>query len=370
MATRNLIKRIRLGVVGVGNWANYGHLRVLALLPQYEVVALQARRPAAAQTAAGKFNIPHVSDSVADLVVRPDVDMVAVLTTAPQHEESVRAAIAAAKHVYCEWPLTLNSKIARELVILANKAGVRHIVGLQRRLAPVTRYVHDLIQDGFVGRLRSVRLHVSMNYFQALRGAALRWTIPPENGSGVVDIYAGHFLDMLFAMVGNPVRVSALMANQFPQVTIKETGEVFNTTTPDVLVVAGTLENGAVLSVHIEGGKRNGSGVQIDLTGDAGDIRITNSSAFGDIGDDYVVTGAHGDKLPLETQSVPDSYNWVPAAPLPSAVLELAHLYAALAKDFDANTHTVPTFEDAARLHRLIEGFQDSSADGMRISVA
>jgi predicted dehydrogenase len=166
--------------------------------------------------------------------------------------------------VYCEWPLTLSSKIAEDLLRLARKAGVRHVVGLQRRLAPTTRYVRDLIEGGFVGRLRSARLHVSMNYFQALRDNALRWTVPPENGSGVVNIYAGHWSDMLFAMVGRPTNASALMVNQFPEVTIKETGEVFKTTTPDALVVAGMLKNGAVLSVHIEGGKRNGSGVQID----------------------------------------------------------------------------------------------------------
>ena len=66
-------------------------------------------------------------------------------------------------------------------------------------------------------------------------------------------------------------------------------------------MLVGTLENGAVLSVHIEGGKRNGSGVQIDITGDEGDIRISNTSAFGDVGDDYVIEGAHGDNIPLQT---------------------------------------------------------------------
>ncbi len=370
MSTVQATERIRVGLVGVGNWANHGHLRVLALLPQYEVVAVYARRREAALAAAAKFDIPTVVDSIEELVSRHDVDLVAVLTTAPQHEEAVRAAIAAGKHVYCEWPLTLNSKIAAELARLAHEAGVRHVVGLQRRLAPATRYVHDLIARGFIGKLRSARLHVSMNYFQALRVNALRWTIPPENGSGVVNIYAGHFLDMLFGMVGQPTSASALLVNQFPQVTIRETGEKFTTTTPDVLVVAGAFKNAGVLSVHIEGGKRNGSNVQIDITGDAGDLRITNTSAFGDIGDDYVIMGSHGDNLPLGTQPVPASYNWVPEAALPSAVLELAHLYAAFSRDLVENTRTAPDFTDAVWLHRLIEGFEQSSAAGRRVEVA
>ncbi len=56
--------------------------------------------------AAGTFGIRHVAGSIEELVRHPDVDIVLVLTTGPQHEEAVRAAIAAGKTVYCEWPLT------------------------------------------------------------------------------------------------------------------------------------------------------------------------------------------------------------------------------------------------------------------------
>jgi hypothetical protein len=41
-----------------------------------------------------------------------------------------------------------------------------------------------------------------------------------------------------------------------------------------------------LFSIHIEGGKLSGSGVQIDITGDAGDLKITNTSAFGGVDED------------------------------------------------------------------------------------
>jgi predicted dehydrogenase len=339
-------RRIRVGLVGAGNWAFHGHLRVLDLLPDYEVVAVYARRREAAEKAAQHYGIQHIAESIADLVALPDVDVVIVLTTAPQHEEAVRAAIAAGKHVYCEWPLTISTQRAEEIERLVRDAGVRHVVGLQRRLAPHNRYVRDLLAQGYVGRVRSVRVHVSMNYFQAVL-----------------------FLDMVFHSVGRPRRLSALMVNQFPKATIRETGEVFDKTTPDQLVLVGTLENGAVLSVHIEGGKRNGSGVQIDITGDEGDIRISNTSAFGDVGDDYVIEGARGDNIPLQTLEIPAEYNWLPASDLPSAVLELANLYVAFARDLAAGTQTAPTFDDAVWMHRLIELFETSSRTGGRVAV-
>ena len=364
------VGKIRVGIVGAGNWASHGHLRVLDLLPQYEVVAIYARRPEAAAAAAARFGIPHVATSVDELVGLAEVDLVCVLNTAPQHAETVRAAIAAGKDVYCEWPLTTTTEVAEELLALARKAGVRHVVGLQRRLAPHNRFVRDLLTEGYVGELRSVRMHVSMNYFQALRSSALRWTAPPENFSSVIAIYAGHFLDMLFHSVGRPTGLSALLVNQFKNVTIAGTGEVIPTTTPDQLVLSANLGGSAVLSVHIEGGKRNGSGVQIDITGDQGDLRITNVSAFGDVGDDYVIEGAKGDNLPLQTLTVPESYNWLPDSNLPSAVLELANLYVAFAAGGEDAVDRAPSFEDALWLHLLFDSFEASNRDGKRVDVA
>jgi predicted dehydrogenase len=357
---------IRVGIIGVGNWARHGHLRVLSLLPQYHLQAVYSESRDRAEAAAGEYNITQVADSVDALVNNPEVDLVLVLNTAPQHAKTVRAVIAAGKDVYCEWPLTTNTSDSENLLQLANDAGVRHIVGLQRRHAPHNRYLQDLLQQGYVGKVRSVRMHVSMNYFQALRPNALRWTAPEENFSSVIAIYAGHFLDMLFTSTDWPTTVSGLMVNQFPKITIKETGEVLESSAPDQLVLSGLLEDGAVISIHIEGGKRNGSGVQIDITGDQGDLKITNRSAFGDVGDDYLIEGAHGDNLALQLLPLPECYQRLPASSLPSAVLELAELYHVYAQDVAEGTHAAATFKDALRLHQLLDAAKNGVQSPLR----
>lgn len=360
---------IRVGLIGAGTWAHHGHLRVLTLLPEYEVVAIQSRRREVAEAAATRFNIPHVLDTAEQVARHPDVDLTVVLTTAPQHPEGIRAALAAGKDVYSEWPLSTSTALSKSLVELAQNSGKRHVVGLQRRLSATNRYVRDQIANGYVGKLRSVRMHVSMNYFQPNLPKALSWTAPPENFSSMMAIYAGHFLDTLFVAVGQPANLTALTVNQFSEITIIETGEKIKTTNPDEVVVTGTLVSGGVFTAHLEGGKRNGSGVQIDITGDEGDLRITNTSAFGGVGDDHVITGAHGDNLPLEALPVPDSYNWLPPSELPSAVLELADLYVAYARDISDGTHLAPTFADAVRMHTIIDLIEQSSKTGSRVVV-
>jgi predicted dehydrogenase len=344
-------------------------LPVLTLLPDYEIVAIQSRRREVAETAATRFTIPHVIETAEEVARHPDVDLAIVLTTAPQHEAGVRATLAAGKDVCSEWPLSTSTALSKSLVDLAQNSGRRHVVGLQRRLSATNRYVKDLIANGYVGKLRSARMHVSMNYFQAKLPKALSWTVPPENFSGMMAIFAGHYLDALFAVVGQPADLTALTVNQFSEITIIETDERIKTTNPDEVAVTGTLVGGGIFTAHLEAGKRNGSGVQIDITGDEGDLQITNTAAFGDVGDDYLIKGAHGNGLPLEVLPIPDSYNWLPPSELPSAVLELANLYVAYARDVSAGTRLAPTFADAVRMHTIIDLIEHASKTGRRVDV-
>jgi predicted dehydrogenase len=366
----NQPSKIRVGLVGVGNWALYAHVRMLNLMPQYEMVAVYSQRAEAAQAAAREHGIAHVAASLADLVNHPEVDLVLVLTTGPQHEKAIRAAIAAGKDVYCEWPLTPNAKTTAELVELARAAGVRTILGTQRRFAPAFRYVKDLIAEGYVGKIRSVRMHVSVNSFGKLRDNALRWSVLPENFMGVVSIFGAHFMDPLFSVVGRPASFSAVLKNQFPEVTIVETGEVFQTTVPDQLVMSGILANGAVFAVHIEGGKHNGSGVQIDITGEAGDLQLVNEHAFGGVDQHYEVHGANGDNQRLARLPIPASYDRLPpTSGIQTGALELADLYEVYARDIANGTQTVPTFEDASWMQTFLNHAADSSRTGQRIEI-
>src|SRR4029077_10226380 len=86
--------------------------------------------------------------------------------------------------------------------------------------------------------------------------------------------------DMLFHVVGAPRTLSAIVAPRFPAITLVETGEIFPNNTPDQVLVIGTLANGGVFSIQIEGGKRNGSGLQIDITRIGGGFKISQPLPF------------------------------------------------------------------------------------------
>jgi predicted dehydrogenase len=263
--------------------------------------------------------------------------------------------------------LTTTTAIATELLQLALVHKARHVVGLQRRLSPHNRYVRALLEQGFVGTIRSVRIEVSIPYLGERRWKSLSWSLPVENFANVVTIYAGHFFDMVFEATGWPTELAAIQMNQFPEVTIEETGAKVPNTSLEQLVAIGRLGAMGAFSAHVEGGKYHGTGVRIDITGTDGDLRITNGNAFGD--QEYVIEGAKAGDTSLQAMHVPAHFDWMPPSNLPPSVVELGQLYAAHARDLRDGTHIAPSFSDALRMHRLFDAISASTASGLRVAL-
>jgi predicted dehydrogenase len=355
--------RIRAGLIGVGNWARYGHIPALQSLREYEITAVSSRQLSKAEELAANFGIPHSFGDHRQLIEHPDVDLVIVLPPAPEHAVLSRLAVEAGKDVYCEWPLTTTTADSMHLLAMANAAKIRHAVGLQRRMGPGAHYVRDLIAQGYIGTLRSVRMHVSIEYFGPQRPPSLEWTLPAVNFSHLLSIYGGHFFDLLFHVAGTPATVGAIAAVQFPTLTLTRTGESFPNETPDEVLAQGRLEGDGLYSVQIEAGKHNNAGLQIDFTGTDGDLKISNTKAFGNV-EDSLIEGARENQKQLEVLTVPPEYQLTQASSLDASVQDLVHLYAAFARPNDAS-YQAPGFDDAVRMHRFIDAISKASDTGV-----
>ena len=55
--------KIRVGIIGAGGWAKYGHIPALQTLREFEVVAVSSRRQETAAKTAAEFSIPHAFDN-------------------------------------------------------------------------------------------------------------------------------------------------------------------------------------------------------------------------------------------------------------------------------------------------------------------
>src|SRR5205823_9563568 len=150
-----------VGIIGVSparGWAATAHIPALRALPNYEIRALSSHSAESARAAGKVFGVGAVFTDHKQLVTRPDIDLVAVTVKVPHHRELVSTALAAGKAVYCEWPLGSDLDDARAMTALATKQGVRTVVGLQARQAPVIEFVQKLLRDGYVGEVLSTTM--------------------------------------------------------------------------------------------------------------------------------------------------------------------------------------------------------------------
>jgi predicted dehydrogenase len=352
--------KIRVGLVGTGGWTRYGHIPALQSLDAFEIVGIASRTMETAEEIAGKFGIPNAFDDEQALINHPDIDLVVVLTPALDHARLARLVIAAGKDVYSEWPLSTTTAESEELLALAEARGVRHIVGLQRRFGPSSRYLQNLVRQGYVGDMRSARMTVSVDAFGDSMPSIHSWSFDIRNFGNTLSVYGGHFGDVLFNAVGFPRQLTAIVKNQFPVITVSDTGEKVPTTRPDAAMAIGTLENGGLFSVQIEGGQPHRTGLQIDITGTEGVLRVTNPRAFQNK-DDNTIEGMRGEEDALSPLPVPAEYRPLDGSGLDVSQQDVAYLYSAYARDRRDGTSEASNFRDAVRQHRLIDRMFETS---------
>jgi predicted dehydrogenase len=359
-----------VGIIGVSptwGWAATAHIPALRALSNYEIRALSARSAESARAAGEAFGISKVFSNHLQMVIQPDIEVVAVTVKVPQHRELVSAALAAGKAVYCEWPLGRDLDDARAMAALAAETGVRTIVGLQARQAPAIELVQGLLADGYVGEVLSTTI-VGLSVPGGAVVQPNAYMLDGTNGANVLTIAAGHSLDILSYVLGEFAELSAVTDLRRPLITIQENGAQVVKTAPDQVAVIGTLTSGVTASVHVREAVAGGTGFVWEINGTDGTLRITADAAVPGIFP-LTVAGAHG-RNALAELAVPAELRlrWPALASLEGGpAFNVGRAYAAFAEDIADGTHTVPDFADGVRRHEVLAAIQRSAASGERV---
>jgi predicted dehydrogenase len=356
-----------IGVSPVRGWAAIAHIPALRALPNYEIRALSAHSAESARAVGEAFGVRAVFSDYEQLVIQPDVDLVAVTVKAPHHRELVVAALAAGKAVYCEWPLGRDLDEARAMAGLAAEKGVHTVVGLQARQAPAIEFVRQLLRDGYVGEVLSTTM-IGLSIPGDVVGQPNAYMLDKMNGANLLTIPVGHSLDLLNYVLGEFVELSALSDVRRPLITIEETREQVVKTAVDQVAVIGTLTSGATASIHIREAVAGGTGFLWEINGTDGTLRITADAALPEIFP-LTVTGAQGRNEPAQL-AVPTALTqkWPTLRGIQgSPAFNVARAYAAFAGDIANGTHSVPNFADAVRRHEVIAAIERSAASGKRV---
>lgn len=86
-----------------------------------------------------------------DVINDPDVDAVWICSPSQYHAEQIKAAAANGKHVFCEKPIATDLSETVEAINACNEAGVKLMIGLQRRFDENFKRVRTAVEKKEVG---------------------------------------------------------------------------------------------------------------------------------------------------------------------------------------------------------------------------
>ena len=355
-------KKIRVGFIGLNpdsHWAATAHVPALqALSNDFEIVGVANRTLESAKATAEAMNLPFAFENAQALIASPEVDLVVVTVKVPYHFEYVKEALKAGKHVYCEHPLGNGIEETKELAAFAEKAGVVAVAGTQMVNAPEVLYVKKLIEEGFVGEVKSTTLIGSGWNWANETVDDLYYLFDNANGANMLTIPLGHTLAGLTSVLGDFKSLKADMFNYYKTVNVADTGEVKPKDAEDQILVIGQLESGAAASVHYRGGLSKGTNLLWEINGTEGDIQVTGDNGHGQMMQ-LTIKGAKGDEEEMKTLTPPvEMYNGLPDN---SVARNVAQIYKLLAGDIRNNTRNAPTFQRAVVLAELYDAIEKSA---------
>ncbi len=350
-------RTLRVGIIGASaerGWAKISHVPAVQGLAGLELAAVATRDQPSANRAAQAFGARAAYADPRQLFADPGIDIVAVAVNVPAHRDLLLGALAAGKHVYCEYPLGRDRAESEALAEAARTAGVHAAAGLQTRNNPAVRKARDLIASGAVGRMLSARIISTTVSFGPKVEAAMAFGEKSENGVTLATIQGAHTLDAAIAVLGDFAGASALASTQFPQVEVAAEGGPARQarTTPDHLLVHARLAGGAPLSVEVAGGRPpEATPFRFVVTGEGHELVLEGGAPRG------FQSGRL--RLLLDGAAVPVDEG--EAAPMPDEAANVALAYAALRDDILRGTTAATGFGHALRVARLMGDVLESS---------
>ncbi len=161
--------------------------------------------------------------------------------------DAVKKAVAAGKHIYCEKPIAVDAATAMELYHLCKNAGVKNGVVQDKLWLPGIIKIKRLIQQGFFGKILSVRGEFGYWVFEGDSIPAQRpsWNYRKEDDGGIIVDMLCHWRYVLDNVFGNVKAVSCIGATHIAE-RVDENGNKYACTADDSAYASFELNNGVI----------------------------------------------------------------------------------------------------------------------------
>jgi predicted dehydrogenase len=254
------MKKVRLGVIGLGNMGKY-HVEYLlqGKVPRCELVAIATSDPAKA----ARYAVPHQFNRGDDLIQSGTVDAVLIATPHYSHTTLGVLAFEHGLHVMVEKPISVHKADCQRLIASA-RAHRDRVFGAMFQLRTEPRYkkLKQLIDTGELGQIVRVNWIITdwfrTEAYYASGGWRASWK---GEGGGALLNQCPHQLDLLQWLVGMPGCVRGFC--QF--------GRYHNIEVEDNVTLFMEYPNGATAVFITSTGEAPGTN-RFEIAGDRGKI--------------------------------------------------------------------------------------------------
>ncbi|WP_237572572.1 Gfo/Idh/MocA family protein [Mycolicibacterium lacusdiani] len=200
---------------------------------------------------AAEHGIEHWTTDAASVIADPSVDVYFDAQVTSRRVEALTAAIKAGKHVYTEKPTAETLTEAIELARMAENAGVVAGVVHDKLYLPGLVKLRRLVDEGFFGRILSMRGEFGYWVFEGDGQAAQRpsWNYRAEDGGGItVDMFC-HWNYVMEGLLGTVRAVTAKAVTHIPT-RWDESGTAYPATADDAAYGIFEIEGGIIAQIN------------------------------------------------------------------------------------------------------------------------
>jgi len=203
----------RIGIIGTGNIAATHIKSFLRFKDRCEVKALADIYPEKGEKMAKENGLSaDVYKDYADMLGRPDIDLVSICLPPSAHAEAAVAALEAGKHVIMEKPMAPSLEECDAMIEAAERNGKLLSVIAQNRYKVPMMKVNRMLREGKLGRV--LHTTVTSYWWRGQNYYDLWWRGTWEKeGGGCTLNHAVHHIDLLRWNIGMPEEVLAVITN-------------------------------------------------------------------------------------------------------------------------------------------------------------
>ena len=226
--------KLRIGIIGSGEFVQSCHLPGLTANPRAEVLALCGSDYSRVRRLADRFAVPLVYTDYRDLISDSNIDAVTIATPNAFHADQTVAAFAAGKHVFCEKPLAVDIDQAKRMYDAAFSSARVHQVAFTFRYGFALRELRRRLRAGDIGDPYYLRIQYD-SWSGLLPDWRLGWR---ENqrlaGGGVLFDLGSHLFDAVRFVAGGIETITGFVHNIGRDRQDCRTAELTPVTTDDI----------------------------------------------------------------------------------------------------------------------------------------